>query len=72
MKLNDKVYDVLKWVTMIALPALGGFYFVLSEIWGGFPYPTEIVGTISAITALLGTLLGISSHTYHKEQDRED
>lgn len=64
---NDKVYNVLKWVCMVCLPALGTLYFALAEIWH-FPYATEIVGTITAVTTFLGILLGISTSQYNKAQ----
>lgn len=63
--LPDRVYDVLKWITLIVLPALGTLYFALSQIWG-LPYGQEIVGTISAIEVCLGTILGISTAVYLK------
>ena len=66
MKLNDQVYDVLKWIAMIVLPALGTLYFALSGIWG-FPYGEQVVGTITAVDAFLGALLGISTASYNKE-----
>lgn len=66
MKLNNKVYDVLKWVALILLPALGTLYFALAGIWG-FPYAEQIVGTITAIDTFLGVLLGISNSSYKKE-----
>lgn len=66
MKMNDKLYNILKWVALIVLPALGTFYFALAGIWG-LPYGEEIVGTITAIDTLLGALLGISSASYNKE-----
>ena len=65
MKLPDKVYDVLKWITMILLPALSTLYFALGGIWG-FPYVEQIVGTIAAIEVFLGALLGISTIQYNK------
>ena len=65
MKLSDKVYDVLKYIAQIALPALGAFYFALSQIWG-LPYGEQIVGTIAAVDTLLGVLLGISTYQYNK------
>ncbi len=68
MKLSNKVYDVLKWIALILLPALGALYFALAKIWG-FPHATEIVGTIAAIDTFLGALLGISSHTYQGDGD---
>jgi hypothetical protein len=67
MKINDKLYTVLKWVTMIALPAIGTLYFTLSGIWG-FPYAEQVIGTITAISTFLGVLLGISTSQYNKSK----
>lgn len=66
MKLNNKTYDILKWIAQILLPALGTLYFALSKIWG-FPFATEVVGTIAAVDTFLGAVLGISSINYNKE-----
>ena len=66
MILNDRVYDILKWIAMVCLPALGTLYFALAGIWG-FPYGEQIVGTIMAIDTFLGALLGISSIQYNKK-----
>lgn len=63
MKMNNKLYDVLKWISLIVLPAVGTLYFALAGIWG-FPYGEEIVGTIVAVETFLGALLGISSVRY--------
>ncbi len=68
MILNDKVYDVLKWIALYLLPALGTLYFALAGIWN-FPYGEEVVGTITAIDTFLGVLLGISSANYNKQTD---
>ena len=68
MKLSNKVYDILKYIAQIVLPALGALYFALAKIWG-FPYGTEIVGTISAVDVFLGALLKISTDQYFKELD---
>lgn len=67
MKMSNKVYDVLKYVTQIGLPAVGTLYFALSGIWG-LPYAEQVVGTITAIVTFLGVLLGISSANYNKEE----
>lgn len=67
MKFNNKIYDILKWIAQIVLPALGTFYFALASIWG-LPYGEQIVGTITAIDTLLGALLGISNIQYKKQQ----
>lgn len=66
MKLSNKLYDVLKWIAQILLPALATLYFALSKVWG-LPYAEQIVGTITAVDAFLGVLLGISSSNYYKE-----
>lgn len=66
MKFNNKVYDILKWVTQIVLPAFGTLYFGLAQIWG-FPYTEQVIGTITAVDAFLGIMLGISSYSYDGE-----
>lgn len=65
MKLPDNVYNTLKWITLILLPALATLYFALSGIWG-LPYGEQIVGTLAAIETFLGALLGISTIQYNK------
>ena len=65
--MSNKVYDVLKWIAQIVLPAIATLYFALAQIWG-FPYAEEIVGTITAIDAFLGALLGISAVQYKKKK----
>lgn len=63
--MNNKMYDVLKWIAQYGLPALGTLYFALAGIWN-LPYGEEVVGTITAIDAFLGVLLGISTAQYNK------
>jgi len=63
MIFSDKVYNILKWVAQILLPAVGTLYFALSGLWG-WPFPEQIVGSIMAIDAFLGVLLGISTANY--------
>lgn len=65
MKMNNKAYDVLKYIAQIVLPAVATLYFALAGIWG-FPYGEEIVGTITAVDTFLGVLLGISATSYNK------
>lgn len=64
-KLKDSVYDVLKWVALICLPALGVAYSALAGVWG-WPYADEIARTVNAVCVLLGALLGISTAEYNK------
>ena len=65
MKMSNKVYDVLKWIAMYFLPAIGTLYFALSGIWN-LPYGEQVVGTITAVDTFLGVLLGISTSQYNK------
>ena len=65
MKMNDKTYDVLKWIAMIVLPAVATLYFTLASIWG-LQYGEQVVGTITAVDTFLGALLGISNAKYKK------
>ena len=71
MKMSNKVYDVLKYIAQIVLPALGTLYFALSKIWN-FPYGPEIVGTITAVDAFLGALLKISTDQYNQQQPPDE
>lgn len=70
MKMSNKVYDVMKWIAMYLLPALGTLYFALASIWG-LPYGEEIVGTITAVDTFLGVILGISNAQYKKNNSIE-
>lgn len=66
MQLCSKHYDILKWITMIVLPACATAYVGLAAIWG-FPYADEVAKTTAVICTLLGALLGISSAQYYKD-----
>jgi hypothetical protein len=66
--LSNKAYDILKFIAQIVLPALGTLYFALASIWG-FPYGEQIVGTITAVDAFLGALLGISTVQYNNNKE---
>ena len=67
MKLNDNLFDVLKWVAIVCLPAIATFTVVICRIWG-LPYGDEVAQTVTAIATLLGALLGISTIQYHKDK----
>ena len=69
MIFNDKVYDILKWVAIVALPAVATFIAIISKIWGWADLGIMISQTITAVAVLLGALLGISAIQY-KGQDK--
>ena len=67
--LPSKVYDVLKWVALIALPAFGTFYFTLAPLWN-LPAANQVAGTTLALTTLLGALLGLATSNYNKSDSK--
>lgn len=71
LQFNDKVYDILKWLCLIALPALSVLYSALAGVWG-WPYAQEgrdrkVATTINAVVAFVGALIGISTANYNKD-----
>lgn len=70
-KMSDKVYDILKWIALILIPAIGTLYFALAGIWG-FPYAEAIVGTLTAVDTFLGAILGISNSMHKKNQNESN
>ena len=66
MIFNDRVYQILKWICLVCLPAIATLWFALGKIWG-FPYLAEVEGTIIAIDTFLGALIGVSTISYHKK-----
>lgn len=65
MKMDDKIYNILKYVCQIGLPAIGSLYFALAQLWN-LPYAEQIVGSCSALAAFIGILIGVSSYRYYK------
>ena len=66
MIMSNKTFDTLKYIAQYFLPALGTLVFAICSIWQ-LPYGEQIVGTITALDAFLGALLGISTYNYKKE-----
>lgn len=71
MLINDKVYNIIKWIIVYLLPALGTLYFSVSQLWG-IPHAEQILGTISSVTIFLSMLLGISGSSYKKNGSGTD
>lgn len=65
MKLNNKVYDILKWLVIIVMPAVATLYAALAAVWA-WPYADEVVTTITAVDTFLGAVLCISTANYNK------
>lgn len=64
MMLSNRVYDALKWITLILLPALGVFYLAMANTWA-LPYGTEVVATLAAVDLFLAAILGISTNKFN-------
>lgn len=62
---NSRVYDTLKYITQLLLPAAGALYAALAAVWG-WGYVDEVVGSITAAVTFLSAVLGISSASYYK------
>lgn len=68
--MNDKLYNILKWVAIVGLYGLSTLIAGLGETWG-IPYTNEIVKTINLIGTVLGIWLGISCYNYNKDKEEK-
>lgn len=71
MKFDNRTYDILKYVALIALPAIQVFWLTIGKIWN-LAYTVEIGATIGAVALLLGTLLGVSTTNYRAEKKQDN
>ena len=67
MKLPDKVYDVLKWLSLVVFNAIGVLYKTLASIWQ-WPYGEEVMTTCAAIALFIGAIIGISTAEYNRDK----
>lgn len=63
--MNDKVYNVVKWIVVIVLPAIVSLYNGLASTWG-WAYANEISTTISLVHTFLGAVMMFSTYQYNK------
>ena len=68
MKIPDKVYNVLKWILIIVVPAFVTLFTLLAQTWAWDIPVQAIVTTITGIATFLGVIVGISTHYYNKEE----
>lgn len=64
--MSNKVYDILKWIALIALDAVGLLYKTMAAIWH-LPLGDEVLATCTALSVFIGTLIGVSSANYKKK-----
>lgn len=69
--LSNKAYDTLMNTVLLALPALGTFYFTIAQFWG-LPYAEEVVGTLAALAILVGVILKVSKSSYIASEAQKD
>lgn len=67
MILNDRTYDILKWLAQLVLPALATLYSVFGAVWGAQAVE-EVVGTCLATSVFLGAILGLSNANYNQQK----
>jgi len=63
---NSKIYDTLKWISTVVLPALATLILAIGQIWNVTAWTVPIGATIAAVATFLGAILGISSIAYNK------
>lgn len=63
--MSNKLFDTLRFLQTVLLPAIGTLYFALADIWG-LPYAEQVVGTVTALTAFLGAFVEYKRRTYHE------
>ena len=68
--MSDKIYNILKWVVLIALPALSTFIFGLSNLWGFDS--AVVIASIAALETFLGSLIGVSTYQYNKNLNQNN
>lgn len=66
MKLPDKVYDVLKWLSLIVFNAIGVLYKTLANVWA-LPYGEQVMTSCAAVALFIGALIGISTAEYRTD-----
>lgn len=69
--ITGKLYDYLKWLAQVVLPAVGALYVALAGLWG-LPAAEAVAGTILAVDTFLGVILGLSQVAYAKSDERFD
>lgn len=67
--MSSKIYDILKWIAQIVLPALITLYGVIGATCN-IPYTEQTITIAVAVDTFLGTVLGISSYNYNKGKNK--
>ncbi|TPF78338.1 holin [Bifidobacterium sp. UTCIF-3] len=57
----SRVYDILKWLALVVLPALSVLVAALGPIWGWGDLAGQIATSVNAVTLFLGAIIGASA-----------
>lgn len=68
--MKKEIYDFLKKVALVILPALATLVITIFQIWD-IPYGDKIGATITALDTALGIILGISSRNYYRNLNKK-
>lgn len=69
--LPNSVYDRLRVLVEVVLPAAATLYFTLAQIWE-FPNAEKVVGSITAVILFLGVLIKLSDKSYNNSDAKYD
>jgi len=69
--LPPKIYDKVKFLVLILLPAFSTFYFTFGNIWG-FPEVEKVIGSVTAAELFLGAVIGLSARNYNRSDAKYD
>lgn len=70
MKLNNRTYDILKWIALAVIPAASTLVLTVGKIWG-LPYYDNIGATISAVGLFIAAIIGVSSKDFYEIQPKD-
>lgn len=69
--MSNKLFDTIRLIGELILPALATCYAALGAIWG-WPYIEAVVGSAAAVTACIGAIVNGLRKQYKKEDKKED
>lgn len=71
MFMSDKLYNFLKFLALVLLPAVAAAYFTLAQLWG-LPNAEQVVGTIAVAETFLGVLVRAASKSWDNSDTKYD
>lgn len=72
MKLQNKVYDALKFLSLIIVPVSVCIAAIITAVTSGGSVPSIVLAIGEALAALLGTILVVASKIYWQNQSGQN